>query len=93
MEGAMCRLPRVFVKTPHVSQFYPKKMSTSIYINFTPQRRVRQHRIVSLQKCLFTLLLRDLFTVNIWLCLIKFNKQSAVPHDLWDLDADTQCYV
>jgi len=46
----MCRLPRVFVKTPHASQFYPDKMSTSIYINFTSQRRVRQHRIVSLQK-------------------------------------------
>jgi hypothetical protein len=42
-----------------------------VYINFTPQRRVRQPRVVSLQKQLFTLLLRGLFTINIWLCLVN----------------------
>jgi len=86
----MCRLPRVFLKTPHATQFYPKEMPASIYINFTPKRRVKWHRIASLQKRLLTLLLRDLFKINIWLCLINI---FVVPHGLWELDANTQSRV
>jgi len=58
-----------------MQQFYPEEMPASIYINFTPpQRRVRWYRIAPQQKRLLTLLLRDLFTVNIWLFNKQFNK-------------------
>jgi hypothetical protein len=78
MSSATC-----ICKDPNASQFYSEKMPESLYINFTPRRRVIQSRVVSLQKQLVALLLRGVVYDKY---LAMFNKQFTKRFLLYHRD-------